>query len=189
MQRFFYRVDDGLVAGAAAVVAGDVRADLLAIGLCAGAEQILSGHQHAGRAEAALQRVALVEGLLQRRELLGIREAFDRFDRAAIGLHGEHQAAAHDLAVDAHGARATHAVLAADVRAGEAELIAQKVDQMLPRGDAASQASAVDRQCGFDSVFHARESSTLAKWSLVADEWYRSAGGLRSRPSTSSAAS
>src|SRR2546426_1018893 len=56
------------------------------------------------------------------------------------------------------------------------------------RRHAAGDARAVDRQCGFDSVFHARESSTLARWSLVADEWYRSAGGVRSRPSTSSAA-
>src|SRR6266850_1016626 len=58
---------------------------------------------------------------------------------------------------------------------------------MHARRDAPREARAVDRQCGFDRVFHARVSRTLARWSLVADEWYRSAGGLRSRPSTSSA--
>ena len=62
------------------------------------------------------------------------------------------------------------AVLAADVRAGEPELLAQEVDQMHARRDAPRDARAVDRQCGFDSVFHARESSTLARCSLVADE-------------------
>ena len=55
------RVDDRLIAGAAAVVAGDVVADFLARRHGAAAQQLLRGEQHAGRAEAALQRVALLE--------------------------------------------------------------------------------------------------------------------------------
>ena len=37
------------------------------------------------------------------------------------GLHREHQARAHRLAVELHGARAADAVLAADVGAGQPE--------------------------------------------------------------------
>jgi hypothetical protein len=126
--------------------------------------------QNPRRAEAALQRVVLVERLLQRRELFGVGQSFDRLDGAAVGLHRQHQAAAHDLAVHADGAGTAHAVLAADVRAGEAELLAQEVDQVLARLDAPRDALVVDGQCGFESVFHARESSTFARCILVFDE-------------------
>src|SRR5260370_41232205 len=51
---------------------------------------------------------------------------------------------------------------------------------MLPRGNAPADLRAVHRQRGFESVIHARVSSTFARCSLVADEWYRSAGGSRS---------
>ena len=77
-----------------------------------------------------------VERLLQLRELARVRQPFDRVHAPAVGLHREHEAAAHDLAVHAHGAGAAHAVLAADVRAGEAQLLAQEVDQVLARRDA-----------------------------------------------------
>ena len=64
---------------------------------------------------AALQRVALEEGLLQ----VAISPRSERpsmvSTRRAVGLRREHQAAAHDLAVDPHRAGAAHAVLAADV--------------------------------------------------------------------------
>ena len=58
-------IDDGVVAGAAAVVAGNVLADFLAARrkprFRLGEQQFLRGQQHAGRAEAALQGVALLE--------------------------------------------------------------------------------------------------------------------------------
>jgi len=52
---------------------------------------------------------------LQLLDLARIRKPFDRVDRTAVGLCREHQAAAHDLAVDAHRAGAAHAVLTADM--------------------------------------------------------------------------
>jgi hypothetical protein len=61
-------------------------------------------------------------------------------------------------------------VLAADVRAGEAELLAQEVDQVLARRDAAADLRPVDGQRYVESVFHARSSSTPARCSLVAEE-------------------
>ena len=85
---------------------------------------------------AALQRVALDERLLQIGDLAGIGHALDGVDARAVALHRQHQAAAHDHAVDAHRAGAAHAVLAADMAAGEREVLAQEVDQRLARVDA-----------------------------------------------------
>src|SRR5438105_3663568 len=136
MDDFLDGVDDRLVAGAAAVVARDMRANFVPARFATAAHEVLGGEQHAGRTEAALERVALVEGALQALELLRVGEALDRLDGAAVGLHGEHQAAAHDVAVHAHGAGAAYAVLAAEVRAGEAELLAQEIDEMQARLDA-----------------------------------------------------
>src|SRR6267378_550722 len=136
-------VDDGLVAGAAAVVAREMDFYLSPGNPFLLSDQILRRHQHARRAEAALQRVLLMKGLLQRLQLAGIRKALDGVHLAAVRLHGEHQAAAHDIAVDPHGACAAHPVLAADMRAREAQLIAQEVDEVLPRRNTAAYPRAV----------------------------------------------
>ena len=55
---------------------------------------------------------------------------------SAVGLHREHQAGAHRLAVDQHRAGAANAVLAADMRAGLAAILADGVDQRPARLDA-----------------------------------------------------
>jgi hypothetical protein len=46
-----------------------------------------------------------------------------------VGLHGVHQAGTHRLAVEQDRAGPAHAVLAADVRAGQTQLVAQPVHQ------------------------------------------------------------
>ena len=51
--------------------------------------------------------------------------AFDGVDRRAIGLRRRHQAGADLRAVEQHGAGAAVAGVAADLGAGEAELVAQ----------------------------------------------------------------
>jgi hypothetical protein len=56
-------------------------------------------------------------------------QRFHRPDRAPVDLHREHEAGAHRLAVDLHRARAADPVLAADVRAPHAEVVAQAVRQ------------------------------------------------------------
>ena len=94
-------------------------------------EQIGRGDQDAGRAEPALQRVMLVERLLQRAP----RQALDRAQLAAVDLDGEHQARAHRDAVELDRAGAADPVLAADVRARQAELVAQEVAQKQARLD------------------------------------------------------
>ena len=62
----------------------------------------------------------------------------------AVALHRQHQAAAHDRAVDAHRAGTAHAVLAADMAAGERQVLAQEIDQGLARIDAFTHVLAVD---------------------------------------------
>ena len=76
------------------------------------------------------------EGLLQRVQLVAVRrQPFDGADLLAVRLHGEHQARAHRLAVDEHGAGAADAVLAADMRAGLAAVLADGVGQRAARLD------------------------------------------------------
>src|SRR6185436_15422973 len=61
--------DDVLVARATADLAGDGRADLVRGGIGVLVQQRAARHQHARRAEAALQRMHLMEALLDRVQL------------------------------------------------------------------------------------------------------------------------
>ena len=65
-RRRAHRAHDRLVAGAAAEVAREPAADLVVRRVGVAVEQRLRRHEHAGRAEAALQRVLLDERALQR---------------------------------------------------------------------------------------------------------------------------
>src|SRR5258708_5708827 len=69
----FDGIDDRLIAGAAAVVAREVFADVVAAGRAAPLKQFLRGQQHRGGAEAALQRVTPAERVLQVRDVARIR--------------------------------------------------------------------------------------------------------------------
>ena len=75
----------------------------------------------------------------------GIRQAFDGLDDGAVALHGEGQTAADDFAIEQDGAGAADAVLAADMGAGERQIVAQKIDQRLARLDAGGHRLAVHR--------------------------------------------
>src|SRR5205085_6203023 len=114
------------------------------------------------RAEAALQAVMLPEGLLQRMQLFALRrlpgEAFHRAQRLALSLHGEHEAGAHRLALDEHGACAAHAVLAAQVRSGEPAVLAQRIREAAPGLDLDVEGDAVDVQGNGNPVAHGRAS-------------------------------
>src|SRR5262249_59700975 len=86
-------------------------------------------HQEARRAEAALQSVMVPESLLQRMQLVSIGEPFDGPDACAFRLHRKHQARTYRLVLYQYRASATHAVLAAEMRAREAALLAQRIGQ------------------------------------------------------------
>ena len=101
-------------------------------------------HQKARRAEAALQAMMIHEGALHRMQLVAVREPLDGADLLAVGLHGKHQAGAHRLAVDDHGAGAADAVLAADMGAGLPAILADRIGQRAPRLDRDRVLAAVD---------------------------------------------
>ena len=108
-------------------------ADGVAARYAAARQQLVGADQHARRAIAALQGVALLERALQIGDRTGVGQALDRLHLRAVALHGEHQTAADDLAVEQHRAGAADAMLAADMGAGERKIVAQEVDQRLAR--------------------------------------------------------
>src|SRR6516165_9213128 len=96
-------------------------------------EQVLRGHQHSGRAIATLQCIAIAKGGLQIGDLAAIGQAFDRLDIRTVRLNREHQACPDDLAIYPNRASAAHAMLAADMRSGQMQVLAQKVREIEPR--------------------------------------------------------
>src|SRR6202035_5968333 len=98
------------------------------------AQEAVERHQDPGCAKAALQRVISLEGRLQNAETVRRRrQAFHGSDLTTVDLHREREAGARRLAVDADGAGAAHAVFAADMRPGRADLMPQEVGQQQPR--------------------------------------------------------
>ena len=78
---------------------------------------------------AALRAEVLVEGALQRAQCSLPVLALDRLDGAAFAARREREAGKPRLAVDEHGAGAAFAAVAAALRAGEAEALAQVIDE------------------------------------------------------------
>ena len=156
-----HRLDDVLVAGAAAEIGREHVEQLVVADVRIVLQRVRRQHQEARRAEAALQAVVVDEGLLQRMQLLAVGEPFDGADLPAVGLDREHQAGADRLAVEDDRAGAADAVLAADMRAGLAAVVADRVDQRLARLDADRVRAAVDRQRDVDLVAHQRGRMSL----------------------------
>ena len=128
LRRFANRVDDVHVAGASAQVADQRVADLLVGRVRMLLDEFGHVHQDARRTVAALQGVMLVERLLQRAQLAVLGQPLDRGHGVAVGLHREHQAALHRLAVEVHRTGATHAFVGAtDVGAGQAGALANEI--------------------------------------------------------------
>src|SRR5689334_7944574 len=57
------------------------------------------------------------------------RQAFDRGDAAVVDKHRRQQARAHHSTVDQHAARSADADAAAFLGAGQAQVVAQQVDE------------------------------------------------------------
>src|SRR5262245_46383692 len=127
--RLLDRLHDVHVAGAAAEVAADPVADLLLRRVRVLAEQPGRLHDHPGGAEAALEAVLVPESLLERMERGPVGHPLDRPDLGAVRLDREHRARLGAPAIDVDGARAAVARVAADVRAGQPERVAEQVDE------------------------------------------------------------
>ena len=134
-RRLLDGLDDVHVAGAATEVAADALPDLVLRRIGVLPEQPGRLHDHARRAEAALEAVLVPEGLLEWMEVRAPRHPLDGLDAAPVGLDREHRARLGALAVDVDRAGAAVARVAADVRAGQPEVVAQQVDEQEARLD------------------------------------------------------
>src|SRR5436189_189770 len=76
---------------------------------------------------------------------LALGEPLDRLDGRAVCLDGQQHAALHERAVDDHRAGAAVAGVAADVAAGQVEVVADEVDEEPARLDLTLVRRAVDR--------------------------------------------
>ena len=114
----------------------------------------VAGHQHAGRAVTALQPVLGHEAGLQRVQRAVLLQALDRHELLAVGLHREHRARLHRAAVHEHGAGAAVRGVAADVGAGQPQILAEQVDQQQARLDVGLVLLAVDGELDHASSAH-----------------------------------
>lgn len=120
-------VNDLLVTGAPTEVSRDAVTNLFVAEVDPRIDDRLQCHQKTGRAEPALQSMTFIERALQRVELTVLGETFDSPQAVPIGLNCEHHAGAHRFTIEKHCARAAHAVFAADMRAGQSQLVADEV--------------------------------------------------------------
>src|SRR5579862_4946987 len=150
----FDRLDDVVVAGATADIAFETGPDLLLARVLVDAQEIDRAHHHAGRAEAALEGVVLAERRLHRVELVALGEAFDRHHARPVHLGRQHGAALCRIAVDMDDASTALAGVAADMGAGQTEMLAQELHQQGPCLDLAGFCLAVhrDRYGGHSSL-------------------------------------
>src|SRR5690606_1188532 len=119
--------NDLCIAGAAAQIARQPALHFFDTGVRIVLEQVARGHDHAGRAIAALQSAALHETFLQRMERVAPRQAFDRRDLAAVHLRGQHQAGLDHLAVEQYRTGAAHSRFAPALGSGQMQVVAQEV--------------------------------------------------------------
>ena len=127
-----HRGEDLRVAGAATKVAGQGSTHLVLGDRARGViEQRLRGHDHARDADAALRSPMLDERVLEGVKAIALGQALDGLDGGAIRLIREHQAGVDGLAVHEHRARAALALAAAFLGPGQAQVLAQHVDEPL----------------------------------------------------------
>src|SRR5690606_7614500 len=120
------------------------------------------GADLAGGAVAALEAVVADE---RPRQLAG--DPLDRGDLAPGVLHGQGQAGVDPLAVGEHRARPAGALVAALLRAGQAEVLAQRVEQADLRREPERHGLAVDPQLELDGVrLFPRHRAGSFVWSL-----------------------
>jgi hypothetical protein len=107
-------------------------------------EHARRGAQLPGRAVTALERVMLDERRLQRVQVRVARQAFDRGHLGPVVRDGQDEAGVDPPAVQQHRARAALPLVAALLRPGQREVIAQEVQQAGPRVDGKPVRFAVD---------------------------------------------
>ena len=117
--------DDRAVPGAAAQHTGQRVLNLLHAGMGDLGQQSVGAGQHARGAEPALRRIVAGERALQRRTAGERGEMLHRDDLRTVEAADGHHACAHRCSVDQHGAGPAVARVAAHLRPGQAEVVAQ----------------------------------------------------------------
>src|SRR5216683_3350709 len=107
--------DNVLVACAAADVALERLTNLSFSGVGVVLQKLGGGHNHAGRAEAALQTMFLPEAFLKGVQVAFGRQSLNSGDLAAISLHCQYGARFDGFAIEVNDARAALRGIAANV--------------------------------------------------------------------------
>jgi len=128
----FDRLHDMDVAGTAAQVTRQAFMNLRLSRRGRVSQQTRRCHDHAGRAKAALQAVALGKGRLNRVQLRTFGQSFNRGDLSTVGLHCQHGARLDRVSVHEQSATAALAGVAADVGAGQFQRATQDVGEQGP---------------------------------------------------------
>lgn len=123
------RIDDLLVAGATAEIAIDRRLDLVTGGIDIGLEEGGADDEESRRAEAALAAAGLGKALLNRMQMMAIRQTLDRGDRRAFSLAGKAETRQARLPINLDRAAATCPHVAASLEPQRPDLIAQNIEQ------------------------------------------------------------
>ena len=137
LARGLYGAHDVGVTGTPAQIAFETLADLVLGRARVALQQRRRRHEEARRAETALQSVLVPERFLQRREFAVAGQALDRCELSAIRLDGEHRAGFDRSAVDEYRAGTALAGVAADMRAGQTQVLAQEIHEQIARLDVA----------------------------------------------------
>src|SRR5215510_11688821 len=160
------RLHDVVVAGTAADVAFQLMANGVLVEIVALAvHDVDRRHDHARRAIAALQAMVLAECLLHRMQASArLGEPLDGGDVGALDLPGEYGARLHRLAVHVNHASTALRGIAAHMRAGEPQVLAQELHQERARIDVTGDGLAVHRQSdgGHDNLLERAKRPVLA---------------------------
>src|SRR5215467_6222888 len=176
-----HRAHNLVVAGAAAQIACQPITHFRLRRVRLSLEQRLGSDQEARRADAALQRCVLDELALQGMQLVAPRHALNGPDRIAVGLYAQHQAGAHQPAINRDAASTAVAGRAAFLGPGQSELVTQAVEQGFLRVAQELDGIAVDggsymvfghqtflaRSSAMTAARRARTPATLMRYSLV----------------------
>lgn len=124
-----YRFDNIHITGATAKVALQRMHNIFIAWLGIGAQKTSGGHDHAGGAKTALQAMALGEGLLDRVQIGVLTQAFHGADVATIGLQRKDCAGLDRDTVHQNVTTTALRRIAANMGAGEAEIVSQHAHQ------------------------------------------------------------
>src|SRR5262245_29436305 len=162
--RIEHRLDDRHVSGAAAEISRQHFTHAIGVAIRLFAEQGMCRRDHAGCAEPALQGMMLAKARLQGRETFILREPLDGDNFAALRLHCQQQTAAHGLAVEEHRAGTANPMLAADMRAGQPQLMAQAIGERQARLDRKLDLTTIDLEANLHGVCSAAILRGRSTW-------------------------